>query len=76
MSIRNVAIIAVPGVQPFELGVAWEGFGIDRTDDGVPSYDCAVVATSRSVETAGGYSISTPYRLDRAREADLVIVPA
>ena len=30
--IRSVAIIALPGVQPFELGVAWEGFGIDRTE--------------------------------------------
>src|SRR5690242_18272459 len=42
--IRSVAIIALPGVQPFELGVAWEGFGIDRTDDGVPPYDCVVVS--------------------------------
>ena len=76
MPIRNVAIIAVPGVQPFELGVAWEGFGVDRTDEGVPAYDCAVVAMTRSVPTAAGYTISTPHRLDRAREADLVIVPA
>lgn len=76
MPIRNVAIIAVPGVQPFDLGVAWEGFGIDRTDDGVPAYDCAVVSTARSVPTAGGYSLSVPHRLDRADEADLVIVPA
>ncbi|MDX6212909.1 MAG: hypothetical protein QOF82_1996, partial [Frankiales bacterium] len=26
--IRKVAVVAVPGVQPFELGIAWEGFGI------------------------------------------------
>jgi transcriptional regulator GlxA family with amidase domain len=76
MPIRSVAILALPGVQPFELGVAWEGFGIDRRDEGVPSYDCAVVSMSRTVPTAGGYSITTRYRLDRAREADLVIVPA
>lgn len=76
MPIRNVAILALPGAQPFELGVAWEGFGIDRADDGVPNYDCAVVSLTRSVRTAAGYSISTPHRLDRAREADLVIVPA
>jgi transcriptional regulator GlxA family with amidase domain len=76
MPIRSVAIVAIPGVQPFELGVAWEGFGIDRTDEGVPSYDCFVVSEKRSLPTAGGYSISTPHRLERAADADLVVVPA
>lgn len=74
--IRSVAIVAMPGVQPFELGVAWEGFGIDRTDDGVPAYDCVVVSETRSVPTAAGYSLSVDEPLDRARSADLVIVPA
>jgi transcriptional regulator GlxA family with amidase domain len=76
MPIRSVAIIAVPGVQPFELGVAWEGFGIDRTDDGVPSYECVVVSEKKSVPTAAGYSLHVPHRLDHAAGADLVIVPA
>jgi transcriptional regulator GlxA family with amidase domain len=76
MPIRSVAIVAVPGVQPFELGVAWEGFGIDRRDDGVPAYDCYVVAPSDNIPTAAGWSLSTPNRLDRAESADLVIVPA
>ena len=76
MPIRTVAIVAIPGVQPFELGVAWEGFGIDRRDDGVPAYDCFVVSEHESVPTAGGYSITTPHRLDKAAEADLVVVPA
>lgn len=76
MPIRSVAIVAVPGVQPFELGVAWEGFGIDRRDEGVPRYDCSVVSMTRTVPTAGGFSITTPHRLEHARKADLVIVPA
>ncbi len=76
MPIRSVAILALPGVQPFELGVAWEGFGIDRSDDGVPSYDCIVVSQSPRVLTAAGYTISTPHRLDRAASVDLVVVPA
>lgn len=71
-----MAIVAVPGVQPFELGVAWEGFGIDRSDDGVPSYDCFVVSEKRAVPTAAGFSLTVADRLDRARSADLVIVPA
>jgi len=74
--IRTVAIIALPGVQPFEMGVAWPGFGIDRTDDGVPAYDCVVVSEKRSVPTAAGYKLDVDHRLDRAAGADLVIVPA
>jgi transcriptional regulator GlxA family with amidase domain len=74
--IRSVAIVALDGVQPFELGVAWEGFGIDRSDEGLPTYDCVVVSARASVRTAAGFSISTPHRLARANEADLVVVPA
>jgi transcriptional regulator GlxA family with amidase domain len=74
--IKSVAVLALDGVQPFELGVVWEGFGLDRSDEGLPTYDCAVVATKASVRTAAGFTISTPHRLDRAREADLVVIPA
>ncbi|BEP12296.1 helix-turn-helix domain-containing protein [Acidothermaceae bacterium B102] len=76
MPIQSVAVIAVPGVQPFELGVAWEGFGIDRRDDGIPSYDTSLVAMTPTVTTGAGWSISTPHGLDHAADADLVIVPA
>ena len=67
--IRSVAIVAMPGVQPFELGVAWEGFGVDRTDDGVPAYDCVVVSEQPSVPTAAGYSLAhrAPPRACRGR---------
>lgn len=74
--ISSVAIVAVPGVQPFELGVAWEGFGIDRTDDGVPHYDTVVVSEVPTVPTAAGYAMNVEHRLDRARESDLVVIPA
>jgi transcriptional regulator GlxA family with amidase domain len=76
MPIRSVAIIAVPYVQPFELGVAWEGFGIDRSDEGLPNYDCVVVSEQHTVPTSGGYTMNVEHRLDRARGADLVVVPA
>jgi transcriptional regulator GlxA family with amidase domain len=76
MNIHRVAVLAVPGVQPFELGVAWEGFGVDRSADGVPNYDTSLVSMTPTVQTTGGWSISTPYRLDHAADADLVIVPA
>jgi transcriptional regulator GlxA family with amidase domain len=76
MAIRSVAVVAVPGVQPFELGVAWEGFGIDRTDDGIPNYDTSLVAMTRTVKTGAGWSITTQHSLDHAATADLVVVPA
>jgi transcriptional regulator GlxA family with amidase domain len=74
--IRKVAVVAVPGVQPFELGIAWEGFGIDRTDDGIPNYDCSLVSERAEVRTAAGWTIGTEHRLDHAADADLVIIPA
>ncbi|HEX3707070.1 MAG TPA: DJ-1/PfpI family protein, partial [Mycobacteriales bacterium] len=76
MTIKRVAIVALPGVLPFELGAAWEGFGIDRSDDGIPPYDTSLVSMTPTVRTGAGWTISTPYRLDHAADADLVIIPA
>jgi transcriptional regulator GlxA family with amidase domain len=74
--IERVAIVAVPGVQPFELGAAWEGFGVDRSDQAIPNYETSVVSMTPTVQTAGGWGITTKYRLDHAADADLVVVPA
>lgn len=64
-------------VHPFELGVACEVFGIDRSDDGLPRFDFAVCATGRRpVPGPGGMSLHASYRLDRAASADLVVIPA
>jgi transcriptional regulator GlxA family with amidase domain len=76
VAIKRVAIVALPGVLPFELGAAWEGFGIDRSDDGIPPYDTSLVSMTPTVRTGAGWTISTPYRLDHAADADLVIIPA
>jgi len=77
MALSKVVAVVVAGVSPFELGVACEGFGVDRTDDGVPRVDFAVASVDGSaVPTSGGMSISTTHRLDVAEDADLVIVPA
>ncbi len=64
-------------VHPFELGVACEVFGIDRSDDGLPRFDFAICATGRSpLPGPGGLSLRTAYGLDRAASADLVVIPA
>lgn len=76
MTIRRVAIVAVPGVAPFELGIAWEGFGVDRSEEGVPTQVCQLVSATPQVVTSGGWTISTPHRLEAADDADLVVVPA
>ena len=77
VAIHNVVAVALPGVQPFELGVVSEGFGIDRSEDGVPNYDFAVVSVdSQPVPTSNGWTITTEHQLDRAVAADLVVIPA
>lgn len=77
MALSKVVAVVVAGVSPFELGVACEGFGVDRTDDGVPPVDFAVASVDgAAVPTSGGMSISTTHRLDIADDADLIIVPA
>ena len=42
--LQNVAVVILNGFTPFELGVLCEVFGVDRTDDGLPAYDFAVVS--------------------------------
>ena len=42
--LNNVAVVALDRIEAFELGVVCEVFGLDRSDDGLPVYDFAVVA--------------------------------
>ena len=42
--LQNIAVVILNGFTPFELGVLCEVFGVDRTDDGLPAYDFAVVS--------------------------------
>ncbi|MEU2879117.1 helix-turn-helix domain-containing protein [Streptomyces sp. NPDC007070] len=76
--LHNVAAVLLDGVHPFELGVVCEVFGIDRSDEGLPRYDFAVVsAEGPALGThVGGLTVTTPYGLDRLEEADLIAVPA
>lgn len=75
--LSNVAVLAIDGVAPFELGVAVEAFGLDRSDDGVPVPDFAVCGERPGpVRTNGGFSLVVDHGLDRLAVADLVVVPA
>ncbi|MFD5819511.1 GlxA family transcriptional regulator [Streptomyces sp. NPDC059618] len=74
--LKNVAAVLLDNVHPFELGVVCEVFGIDRREEGLPAYDFALVAAeSPSVRAVPGFTISTPYGLDRLEEADLIAIP-
>jgi transcriptional regulator GlxA family with amidase domain len=75
--LRDVAVVALDGFSPFELGVPCEVFGTDRTDEGLPGYDFAVVAGEPGpLRSDVGFTLGSCARLARLRSADLVVVPA
>ncbi|MFJ9537940.1 GlxA family transcriptional regulator [Streptomyces sp. NPDC101225] len=75
--LQNVAAVVLDGVNPFELAVVCEVFGIDRSDDGLPVYDFAVAsAEGPLLNTRAGFSMNVAHGLERLEEADLIAVPA
>lgn len=75
--IQKVAAVVVPGVAPFELGIAYEVFGIDRSDTGGPSFDFTLCTPEPGpVATKGGFSIVVEAGLEATEDADVVIVVA
>ncbi len=77
LMLSNVAVVVLDEFEPFELGVVCEVFGTDRTGDGLPSYDFAVVAGEPGpLRSTVGFTMDTPFGLERLDEADLVAVPA
>jgi transcriptional regulator GlxA family with amidase domain len=75
--LTNVAVIALDGVAPFELGVLCESFGVDRSDQGIPRLDFAVCGlTPGRVATSMGFSIEVEHGIERLDQADLIAVPA
>src|SRR2546422_11531911 len=73
---HTVAAVAFDGLAPFELAVACEVFGIDRSDLGVPWYRFFVCSVEdRPVRTSVGFEIDTPYRLRDLRRADTTRLP-
>jgi transcriptional regulator GlxA family with amidase domain len=77
LMLHNVALVLLDGFEPFELGVVCEVFGADRTADGLPGYDFAVVAGEPGpLRSAVGFTLDTPFGLERLAQADLVVVSA
>src|SRR5580693_2732675 len=75
--LRNVAVVLVNGFLPFEFGTICEVFGVDRSDDGLPSYDFAVVAGEPPpLRAHNDFTIQPSCGLERLEEADLIALPA
>jgi AraC family transcriptional regulator, transcriptional activator FtrA len=73
---RSVAVLGLEVLALFEMSVAGEVFALDRTAQGIPGWDFAVCTDGGGpVRTDVGVALHTPYGLDRAESADLVIVP-
>jgi transcriptional regulator GlxA family with amidase domain len=73
--LTSVAVIALPDVAVFELGVLCELFGYDRTADGLPGYRFALCTPDAApVRTHAGFTISPSHDLDPIETADLVAV--
>ncbi|MGW4891277.1 helix-turn-helix domain-containing protein [Kitasatospora sp. NPDC004240] len=75
--LRNVVAVVLEEVHPFELGVACEVFGLDRSADGLPVYDFAIAGVRPGPHrTHAGFSVDVPHGPERLAEADLVVVTA
>jgi transcriptional regulator GlxA family with amidase domain len=74
--LKNVAVAVSQETPVFEVGVACEVFGFDRTAEGLPGYDFAVCAVEPPpIRTSSGFLIDTPYGIERLAEADLIVIP-
>ena len=73
----TVAVVVMDASAAFELGLACEVFGIDRTGYGVPRFDFRVCAQHPGrLLGSTGVGLVAPYGLDAVVGADVVIVPA
>ena len=75
--LRKVALLAIPGLAPFEFGVICEVFGVDRSEMGGPCFELAIAtADPGPVPTSLGFTMNIEQDLAVAADADLVAVPA
>lgn len=79
--LQKVALLAIPGLQPFEFSVVCEVFGIDRADQGAPLFDLRIVTArpgpvrmNLTSDGSNGYDMIVEHDLSFAYEADLVAV--
>ena len=74
--VHRVVTVLSPGVNPFDLAVACEVFGLRRPELGVEWYDHRLAGVIRPVVVNGGWTLDPPFGLEAIEDADTVIVPA
>jgi transcriptional regulator GlxA family with amidase domain len=71
--LTRVAVLALPDLAVFELGVLTEIFGYER--EGLPKYDFALCSYQKQpVRTHAGFMVAPEHDLDVIDQADLVAV--
>jgi len=75
--LKKIALLALPGVAPFEFGVICEVFGVDRSAMGGPTFELVIAtADPGPVRTSLGFTMDIRSGLDAVDDADLLAVPA
>jgi transcriptional regulator GlxA family with amidase domain len=73
---HRVAILAMPSVVPFDLGVPVQVFGYPRPDLGARRYAAIVCAARRGpVPTCAGFAIQVEHGLEALARADTIVIP-
>jgi transcriptional regulator GlxA family with amidase domain len=71
---HSIAVLALPGVVPFDLATPCEVFSHVPLPDGSQAYDVRVCGLARHVK-AKGYDLRVAWRLDQLARADTIVVP-
>jgi AraC family transcriptional activator FtrA len=72
-----IALAVTAGMPMFELSIAFEIFGTDRSELASPWYELRLCAADPGATwTQSGFVLHTPYDLDALTTADTVVVPA
>lgn len=73
---HRVATLVLPHVNPFELSVSCEVFGLERPELGVEWYEHAVCTPEGApVPTGAGFALAAEHGLEAVDEADTIVVP-
>ncbi|MFF3224515.1 helix-turn-helix domain-containing protein [Nocardia suismassiliense] len=77
--LSKVAVVLSERMAMFEFGVLCEVFGMDRSADGLPSFDfkvCGAEPGKPLHSTTPGITVTPEYGLGELAKADLVAIPA
>jgi len=72
--VRIIAVLALYGVVPFDIGIACDVFSRVKLASGENAYRILVCSESTRIH-AGVFDIHAPWRLNKIAEADIVIIP-